>query len=51
MQNAFPRLSDTPSSIRSRAPLEIGQDNAQVYGELLGLDAAEVERLKAGGII
>lgn len=47
MQNAFPRLSDTPSSIRSLAPVDIGQDNAEIYGALLGMDAAELERLKA----
>lgn len=51
MQNAFPRLSDTPSKIRTPAPTEIGQDNATVYGELLGLDASELERLKAAKAI
>ena len=51
MQNAFPRLSDTPSKIRTPAPTEIGQDNAAVYGELLGLDASELERLKAAKAI
>ncbi len=51
MQNAFPRLSDTPSKIRSPAPTEIGQDNAAVYGELLGLDASELDRLKAAKAI
>ncbi len=47
MQNAFPKLSDTPSSVRRRAPLEIGQDNAEVYGELLGLGEDEIAALKA----
>ena len=51
MQNAFPRLSDTPSKIRTPAPTEIGQDNAAVYGELLGLDASELDRLKAAKAI
>ncbi len=51
MQNAFPRLSDTPSAIRTPAPTEIGQDNDEVYGELLGLDAAELDRLKAAKAI
>jgi formyl-CoA transferase len=46
MQNAFPKLSDTPSSIRRPAPLAVGQDNAAVYGEWLGLDAAALEGLK-----
>jgi formyl-CoA transferase len=47
MQNAFPKLSDTPSSVRRRAPLEIGQDNAEVYGELLGFSAEEIAALQA----
>jgi formyl-CoA transferase len=51
MQNVFPRLSATPGSIRRRAPEHIGQDNAAVYGELLGLDAAALADLAARGII
>jgi formyl-CoA transferase len=51
MQNAFPKLSKSPSSIRRPAPAAPGQDNAEVYGERLGLDAAELERLTAAGII
>lgn len=51
MQNAFPKLSDTPSSIRSPAPSEIGQDNALVYGEVLGLSDDDLAALKASGAI
>ncbi|MGY6636951.1 MAG: CaiB/BaiF CoA transferase family protein [Erythrobacter sp.] len=51
MQNAFPKLSDTPSTIRSPAPSQVGQHNAQIYGEWLGLDAAELAKLKAAGAI
>ncbi len=51
MQNAFPRLSDTPSSIRSLAPREIGEDNAAVYGDLLGMDGHEIAALQAAGAI
>jgi len=50
MQNAFPLLSDTPSGIRTPAPAEIGEHNAEVYGAL-GLDAAELERLASEGVI
>jgi crotonobetainyl-CoA:carnitine CoA-transferase CaiB-like acyl-CoA transferase len=47
MQNAFPKLSDTPSSVRTRAPLEPGQDNAEVYGALLGLSEQQLADLRA----
>ncbi|WP_380878394.1 succinyl-CoA--D-citramalate CoA-transferase [Sphingomonas sp. DBB INV C78] len=51
MQNSFPKLSETPGGIRSPAPAEIGQDNAEIYGDLLGFDAAELSRLEAAGAI
>lgn len=51
MQNAFPRLSETPSGIRTPAPVEIGQHNAEIYGELLGMDTEEMDRLKAANAI
>jgi formyl-CoA transferase len=47
MQNAFPRLSDTPSSVRRLAPAVPGQDNAEVYGALLGLSDQALEDLRA----
>ncbi len=46
MQNAFPFLSDTPSSIRTLAPTTIGQHNDEVYRDLLGLSEAEIATLK-----
>jgi formyl-CoA transferase len=51
MQNAFPKLSATPSSIRSPAPAEIGQDNDAIYGGLLGMSDSEIAALKAAGAI
>jgi crotonobetainyl-CoA:carnitine CoA-transferase CaiB-like acyl-CoA transferase len=51
MQNVFPKLSATPGSVRRRAPETIGQDNADVYGEMLGLNEAALAELQARGII
>jgi crotonobetainyl-CoA:carnitine CoA-transferase CaiB-like acyl-CoA transferase len=51
MQNAFPKLSDTPSGVRSPAPATIGQDNDDVYRGLLGMSEAELSQLKAAGAI
>ncbi|MGI8925638.1 MAG: CaiB/BaiF CoA transferase family protein [Tepidiformaceae bacterium] len=39
------RLSVTPSSHRGRAP-HVGEHNGAVYGELLGIEAAELRRLR-----
>jgi formyl-CoA transferase/succinyl-CoA--D-citramalate CoA-transferase len=50
MQGVMPRLSDTPGEIRWTGPA-LGAHNAEVYGGLLGLDAEEISRLKAEGII
>ena len=51
MQGAFPKLSATPSTIRRPAPAEVGQHNAEVYGELLGFGAGELADMKARGVI
>ncbi|KPF64423.1 CoA-transferase [alpha proteobacterium AAP81b] len=51
MQNVFPKLSATPGSVRRPAPATVGQDNAAVYGAMLGLDAATLGELAARGII
>lgn len=51
MQNAFPKLSETPSSVRTPAPTRIGQHNSEIYGGLLGMTDAEIEKLEAAGVI
>ncbi len=51
MQNAFPKLSKTPSAIRRTASQAIGQDNAEVFQGRLGLTAAEFEALEDSGVI
>jgi formyl-CoA transferase len=51
MQNAFPKLSRTPSGVRRPAPAEPGQHNAEVYRELLDLNENDLTRLAKAGIV
>jgi len=51
MQNAFPKLSVTPSIVRHPAPSKVGQHNEDVFGELLGMSAHDIEALQAAGIM
>jgi crotonobetainyl-CoA:carnitine CoA-transferase CaiB-like acyl-CoA transferase len=44
------KLSETPWAQRGRAP-HIGEHNEEVYGEMLGLDAAELRRLRMRMVI
>jgi crotonobetainyl-CoA:carnitine CoA-transferase CaiB-like acyl-CoA transferase len=46
---AVPRFSGLPQIVHRTGP-GIGEHNAEVYGEL-GLGPADLERLRAGGII
>jgi len=51
MQAPMPKLSATPSAVRRRAPLYPGEHNGEVYGERLGLSAAELAELAGRGVI
>lgn len=48
--NVVPRLTGTPGSVDTLGPA-LGAHNAEVYGALLGLTAAELEALAAAGVI
>jgi len=50
MQDVMVRLSGTPGRIRW-AGRPKGQDNEEVYRELLGLDASQLKKLAAQGVI
>ncbi|MDN3495101.1 CoA transferase [Planococcus sp. APC 4015] len=50
MQNVFPRLSATPGRVR-HVGRERGEDNHDVYGDLLGLTTDQIADLEANGII
>jgi len=50
MVGAPVRLSETPGSVRTPAPL-LGEHTETVLRDLLGLDTAEIETLRAGGVI
>ena len=51
MQSSFPKFSATPGSVRRPAPSTVGQHNAEIYGELLGISADELADMAAKGVI
>jgi len=51
LQNVAPHLSETPGSIRTPAPVSLGEHNDAVYGTLLGYDAERLAALRAAKVI
>jgi crotonobetainyl-CoA:carnitine CoA-transferase CaiB-like acyl-CoA transferase len=50
MHGVFPRLSETPGSVR-HAGRPLGADNGTIFGDGLGRSAAQLERLRQAGVI
>ena len=50
MQNAFPKLSETPGAVRWPGPT-LGEHTAAVLSDKLGLTAERLDALKAAGVI
>jgi formyl-CoA transferase len=50
MQNAFPKLSQTPGEVRWPGP-GLGEHTAQVLGDLAGVDAARLAGLAKAGVV
>ena len=51
MSGVVPRLTGTPGTIRHAGPREVGADNEEIYLGRLGLERAEYDRLRAGGVV
>ena len=48
--NVVPRLTATPGHIDRLGP-SLGEHNAEVYGDLLGMTAADLKALEKEGVI
>ena len=47
----IPVLSESPGSVRNAGPARPGQHNSEVYGDLLGLKAADIAELEFQGVL
>jgi formyl-CoA transferase len=50
MVNVSPRFSETPGAVHHTGP-HVGAHTEEIYGELLGMGAAEIEALRAEGVV
>jgi formyl-CoA transferase len=50
MQNAFPRLTDTPGAVRWPGPA-LGEHTDEVLADRLGLSAQAIADLRAKGVV
>lgn len=51
MQGVFPRMSKTQGEVRWAGPEELGSHTEEVLTEILDLSPAQVEKLRASGIV
>ena len=50
VQSPVPRFSSAPGAVEHLGP-SLGEHNAEVYGELLGLSPADIDGLRARGVL
>ena len=50
MQNVVPRFSRTPGRVWRAGPA-LGENNHEIFGQMLGIAREEMERLKSAGVI